>query len=251
MAFPTTVALLLTATSGCSRPSGNASEVSSTHADSASAVVASPAESDAKTAAPAPGSAARASAAEKKWDFEGDTVNAKPSGFSFGRTGRGREGRWIVQKDREATVLAQVDADDTNFRFPVAVADGSSQANVRVSVRCKMVSGEVDRACGLVARYTDADNYFVTRANALENNVRLYIVRGGRRSEIASYSGTVTANAWHDYRFELRADHLQVFLDGKRVIDHHDSTFTRAGRAGVWTKADSITYFDDFAVEPL
>lgn len=114
-----------------------------------------------------------------------------------------------------------------------------------------MVSGEVDRACGLVARYADRDNYFVTRANALENNVRLYTVRNGNRSELASFSGAVTANTWHDYRFELRGDNLEVFWDGTRVIDHRDSTFTAPGRTGVWTKADSVTYFDDFVVEPL
>jgi hypothetical protein len=197
------------------------------------------------------GSAAKAHGSATKWDFERDAVNAPPSGFSFGRTGRGRDGRWIVREEGGAKVLAQLDVDDTNFRFPIAVANEPSHADVRVGVRCKMVSGKVDRACGLVARYADRDNYFVTRANALENNIRLYTVREGSRSELASFTGTVTADAWHDYRFELRGDHLEVFWDGTRVIDHRDSTFAAPGRAGVWTKADSVTYFDDFVVESL
>jgi hypothetical protein len=156
-----------------------------------------------------------------------------------------------VQAHATKKLLAQVDADDTSFRFPMAIAGEPVVRDVRVGVRCQMISGRVDQACGLVARYSDQDNYLVTRANALENNVRLYTVRHGKRSELASYGGPVTPNAWHDYRFELRGDHLQVFWDGQRVIDHHDSTLPAAGRAGVWTKADSISYFDDLTVEPL
>jgi hypothetical protein len=148
-------------------------------------------------------------------------------------------------------VLAQLDADDTDNRFPVAVANEPSLRDVRVSVRCKMVSGRVDQACGLVARYRDENNYFITRSNALENNIRLYTVQGGQRHQLASWSGTVTPNAWHEYRLEIRGDHLVVFWDGRKVIDHHDSTFTDAGRVGVWTKADSVTYFDDLRAEPL
>jgi hypothetical protein len=213
--------------------------------------------SDAGVITPRPSAApstATRSGAIKKWDFESDTANAAPSGFSFGHTGGGRDGRWLVRSDSSAprgpNVLVQVDADDTSSRFPIAVASEPSLRDVRVGVRCKMVAGKVDQACGLVARYADHDNYYVTRANALEGNVRLYTVRNGRRSEIASFSGTVTQNAWHDYRFELRGDHLEVFWDGTRVIDHRDSTFTAAGRVGMWTKADSVTYFDDFVVEP-
>jgi hypothetical protein len=148
-------------------------------------------------------------------------------------------------------VLAQLDADDTNFRFPLAVANEPRLRDARVSVRCKMISGRVDQACGLVARYRNEKNYFITRANTLENNIRLYAVRDGKRAELASWSGPVAPNAWHDYRIELRGDHLQVFWNGERVLDHHDSTFPEAGQVGVWTKADSVTYFDDLRAEPL
>ena len=187
--------------------------------------------------------------------FDNDAVNAPPAGFSFGRTGSGPPGRWVVRAETGApsgaNVLAQLDADDTDNRFPVAVVNEPSLRDVRVSVRCKAVSGRVDQACGLVARYRDENNYFLTRANALENNIRLYTVRDGQRRQIANWSGTVTSNAWHEYRFDLRGDHLEVFWDGRKVIDHHDTTFTDAGRVGVWTKADSVTYFDDLSVAPL
>ena len=114
-----------------------------------------------------------------------------------------------------------------------------------------MLSGRVDQACGLVARYVDENNYLVTRANALENNVRLYTVKDGRRDELASFDATVSPAVWHEYGFDLRGEQLQVFWDGKRVLDHRDSTFTGAGLAGVWTKSDSVTYFDDLVVQSL
>ncbi|HVR19566.1 MAG TPA: hypothetical protein VMS65_07715, partial [Polyangiaceae bacterium] len=93
----------------------------------------------------------------KTWGFDQDTLNGAPLGFSLGRTGSGRVGRWIVRADADApsspNVLAQVDDDDTDGRFPIAVANEPSLRDVRVRVRCKMVSGRVDQACGLVARY--------------------------------------------------------------------------------------------------
>lgn len=158
-------------------------------------------------------------------------------------------GRWVVRTAPDApsppNVLAQVDDDATDYRFPVAVLEAVSLRDGRVSVRCKPVSGRVDQACGLVFRYVDENDYYITRANALEGNVRLYTVRGGRRRELASHDVEVTGNAWHEYAVELAGDRIQVFWDGHRVLDHRDSTFTDAGRVGVWTKADSVTWFDD------
>jgi hypothetical protein len=187
--------------------------------------------------------------------FDDGAVNAPPAGFSFGRTGSGAPGRWVVRAEAGAAsgtnVLAQLDADDTDMRFPSAVMDTPVLRDVRVSVRCKMVSGRVDQACGLVARYRDENNYYVTRANALEDNIRLYTVRDGQRRQLASWSGRVTPSAWHEYRLELRGDHLEVFWNGQRIIDHHDTTFGEAGRVGVWTKADSVTCFDDLRAEAL
>jgi hypothetical protein len=200
-------------------------------------------------AAAAQGSGART------WDFQSDALDSPPTGFSFGRTGRGREGKWVVVRDPTAPsgdhVLAQVDGDDTDYRFPVAVADAPSVTDLRVEVRCKPVSGKTDEACGLVLRHRDADNYYVARANALEDNVNLYRVVNGRRRQIAGWSGRVAANAWHILAIEARADHLRVFWEGTPILDARDDTFKDAGKAGVWTKADSVTYFDALTVAPL
>ncbi len=205
--------------------------------------------------APPPAGSTAESSASRTYEFDADRVGAAPEGFSFGRTGTGRAGRWVVQAEADApsrpSVLAQLDTDDTDYRFPVAVADAPSLRDLRISVLCKPVSGRVDQACGLAFRYRDENNYFVTRANALENNIRLYYVKDGSRRQIASWSGTVISGAWHEYVVEARGDHIEVFWDGTRVLDHHDSTFMDAGRVGVWTKADSVTYFDDIAVAPL
>jgi hypothetical protein len=188
------------------------------------------------------------------WSFDKDKADAAPSGWAFGRTGRGRAGSWVVKSIEDApsagNVLAQTDADSTDDRFPVAVADKPELADVAVSVKCKPISGKVDQACGVVLRYQDADNYYVTRANALENNVRFYYVKRGKRQQVASWSGKVASNTWHDYKIEMKGDHAVVWFDGKQVIDVKDKTFAKAGKVGLWTKADSVTYFDDFAAEP-
>jgi hypothetical protein len=97
----------------------------------------------------------------------------------------------------------------------------------------------------------DADNYYLTRANALEGNVRLYFVRGGNREQIASYSGKVTAGAWHELRAIAKGDRLEVHWDGAKVLEQQDKTFADAGSIGVWTKADSVTEFDDLSMQPL
>lgn len=198
---------------------------------------------------------AAAQGVAKTWDFQADEVDGAPAGFSFGRTGRGPQGKWVVKVDPSAPagdhVLAQVDADGTDYRFPVAVADAPVLKDARVEVRCRQVSGRVDQACGLVVRYRDADNYYVARANALEDNVRLYRVVGGRRQQLASWSGKVASGVWHTLALEANGDRLRVFWEGKPILDDTDRTFSGAGKAGVWTKADSVTHFDGLSVTPL
>lgn len=189
------------------------------------------------------------------WTFDTEPVGEAPAGFVFGRTGSGRPGAWVIRAEQDApsgaNVLAQVDADTTDYRFPVAVASEPELRDVRLSVKCKTVSGEIDQACGLVFRYQDEDDYYITRANALENNIRLYHVVHGDRQQFAAWNGTVTTGVWHELKVEAQGDHLLVFWNGQKIMDAHDQTFAQAGQVGVWTKADSVTYFDDLRVEPL
>jgi hypothetical protein len=191
----------------------------------------------------------------RTWAFDTDKPDGPPAGFSFGRTGSGKPGTWVIRAEPDApskpSLLAQVDADRTDNRFPVAVANEPSLRDVRLSVRCKPVAGSVDQACGLVFRFRDENNYYLTRANALENNVRLYYVKDGHRKQLEGSSLAVTSKAWHELRVDAREDHFEVYWDGKKVIDGHDKTFPDAGKVGVWTKADSVTYFDDLSATSL
>ena len=186
-------------------------------------------------------------------NFDADAAGQPPPGFEFGRTGGGGQGKWIVKEEKDAPsaphVLAQVDADATDYRFPVAFT-GPEMKDLRLSVKCKPVSGKVDQGCGLVFRLKDADNYYITRANALESNVRLYHVVKGRRVQFAGWNGKVTSGVWHDLAVEAKGDHFQISFDGKKVMDAHDKTFSDAGKFGLWTKADSVIYFDDLTATP-
>ena len=189
------------------------------------------------------------------WNFDAATTGSPPTGFSFGRTGSGRPGRWVVRAAPDASsrpnVLAQEDNDGTDYRFPIAVEDSVSFKDVSLSVRCKPVDGRVDRACGIVWRYRDENNYYLARANALEDNVRFYYVENGRRSEVKGWNGKVSPGVWHQLRGDMRGDHVEVYFDGAKVIDAHDTRFSTPGRVGVWTKADSNTLFDDLTAAPL
>jgi hypothetical protein len=251
------VVVLITLLGACSAPRSTASgSPTSTSSKAAPSVVDEPAVANAP-APPTPALPGPVTPTQTVWTktFEDDAPDAAPVGFSFANTGPGRPARWIVRAETDApsarNVLAQLDEDATNDRFSLAITNEPSLRNVRVSVRCKTVSGRVDQACGLVARYIDENNYFVTRANALEGNIRLYAVRNGKRSQLASWTGRITPKTWHELRFELRGDKLEVLWDGQRVLDHQDATFTEAGRTGLWTKADSVAYFDELRIEAL
>lgn len=196
-----------------------------------------------------PTTLSRQTAGSVVWNFDSLPTGAPPSGFSFARTGSGRPGQWVVRAVNDApsgsNVLAQEDSDRTDYRFPVAVADAPKFGDVSVSVRCKPVGGRVDRACGIVWRYQDANNYYLTRANALEDNVCWYYVQNGRRIEVKRVHVRVASGVWHSLRADMRGDHIEVYFNGTKLIDVHDSRFSAPGKVGVWTKADSHTLFDD------
>jgi hypothetical protein len=119
----------------------------------------------------------------RRVDFNQDALDQAPKGFEFGHTaGAGQPGNWVVQADGTGRVLAQTDPDSTRSRFPVAVLSDVTAADVDLSVRFKPISGRVDQAAGLVWRYQNQDNYYIVRANALEDNVVLYKVERGKKA---------------------------------------------------------------------
>jgi hypothetical protein len=187
-----------------------------------------------------------------KRDFESDAVGQPPAGFEFGRTGQGTEGKWVVRVEKGGTtnhVLLQESADRTDYRFPVAVLKDGAFKDVVLSVRARPLTGEVDQGFGLVWRYQDANNYYITRCNALEDNCRIYHVVKGSRRQFGGQNVKVGKNAWHTLGLEAAGNHFAVTYDGNKVYDGTDETFKEAGKVGLWTKADSVIEFDDFTVE--
>jgi hypothetical protein len=193
----------------------------------------------------------------RKVDFTQDSVGQPPRGFESGLTAKaGSPGKWVVQAEGENRYLAQLDADRTRSRFPTAVLANIRTVDVDLSVRFRPVSGQVDQAAGLVWRYQDENNYYIVRANALENNVVLYKVQNGRRTDLSvkgegrTYGkpSKVPSGQWGTLRVVAKGRLFEVYHAGNRLYEVEDDTFTQAGKVGVWTKADSVTHFDDLAV---
>jgi hypothetical protein len=117
-------------------------------------------------------------------------------------------------------------------------------------VKGKAISGKVDQGMGLVFRFRDPKSYYVVRANALENNFRLYKMVNGKRLQFAGANTKVSSGQWHTMRIVAKGDHIACWFDGKQLIDSHDKTYT-TGKVGLWTKADSVTAFDELTLSPL
>jgi hypothetical protein len=192
--------------------------------------------------------------------FDRAAEGGLPSGWTVAMTHSGAPPKWQIVRDESAPhpplVLAQVSRDATAGRFPLLIFDGASLRNGEISVAFKPVDGSVDRAAGIVWRYQGPNNYYIVRANALENNVALYKVEAGTRLSIApkglpsrSYGvkHEVPSARWSTLRVVFKDQLFTVFLNGERLFEAEDQTFTEPGKIGLWTKADSLTYFADFA----
>jgi hypothetical protein len=195
--------------------------------------------------------------ATRNVDFSNDAVGQPPKGFEFGLTAKaGAPGKWVVQAEGDNKYLAQVDADSTRSRFPVAVVADVTAADVDLSARFKPVSGRVDQAAGLVWRFQNEDNYYIVRANALENNVVLYKVEKGKRTDLPlkgegrtyGKKAQVPSGQWSTLRVVAAGPRFEVFFNGNKLYEVEDTTFSQPGKVGLWTKADSVTQFDDVTI---
>ncbi len=190
----------------------------------------------------------------KTWSFERDPAGQPPAGFSLVLTGHGAAGRWTVVDTTGAPsgthILAQPEADTTAIRFPLAIEDTLLIADLRATVKCRLVSGRVAQACGLVFRYQDESNYYFARADALQGRICLYYVKDGTQGEVKCRSAAVSAGSWHEMRVEGRGYHFEIFWDGKKVLSANDGKIGDTGRIGVRTESDTVAEFDDLAVEP-
>lgn len=179
-------------------------------------------------------------------NFDKNGAGAVPEGWACGVTGTGTP-RWAVEADASAPSAPNVLRQAGSGTFPWCVKKSASLADGFVEVKFKPEKGRQDQAGGVVWRWKDGNNYYVARANALENNVSLYYTANGRRHTIKYVEAPVPLNQWHTLRAEFAGKRIRVMLDGKTFIEQEDDHIKAAGAVGVWTKADSVTAFDDFS----
>jgi hypothetical protein len=187
-------------------------------------------------------------------DLSQMATDQAPADFDSWKTGDGQAPRWVVMPDpgtAAGRVIAQINEDRTSNRFPLAVYKPVSAKNVDVSVRFKPVSGRVDQAGGLAVRLRGPNDYYVVRANALENNVRFYRVVNGKREQLATADLAVTSGAWHTLALKAENDRFTVAYDGRELYSVRDTTFPDSGKVALWTKADSVTHFDSLKIAAL
>jgi hypothetical protein len=189
--------------------------------------------------------------------FDTMPVDHAPDGFAVALTGGGKAPIWMVKSapnTASGRVVMQASAEPIDNRFPLLVRDGLKAQDLEISVRFQAVSGKIDQAAGLIWRYRDANNYYLVRANALEDNVVAYKVEKGQRIDLPvkgqgrTYGAKVpvTKGAWSTLGVGMRGTLIRVSLNGVALYEVEDSTFPDAGGIGLWTKADSVMMFDDF-----
>lgn len=178
-------------------------------------------------------------------NFDDDRVGTLPRGWIAGVTGSGAP-KWAIEAHADAPSGRNVLMQSGTGMFPWCVKTDVALTDGSVEVRFKPIGGKEDAAGGVVWRWKDGDNYYVARANALENNVSLYYTARGRRNTIKYVDAPVAKNRWHALRVDFRGTHVTVSLDDRKVIEVDDDHIDGPGAVGVWTKADSVTAFDDF-----
>jgi hypothetical protein len=180
-------------------------------------------------------------------DFNQDDLGKAPVGWTATQTGTG-QAKWTVETDATAPGKPNVLKQSGEAAYPVCIKNEPQIKDGFVEVKFKPISGKTDQAGGLVWRAKDGDNYYVARANALEGNVALFNMVNGKRTEMKRTAVKVAPNEWHTLRVDFQANHFTVTLDGTKALEADDDTFKDGGKGGVWTKADSVTLFDDFKI---
>ena len=178
--------------------------------------------------------------------FDADKPGEAPAGWTCTKTGSGNP-KWTVVADDTAPSKPNVLKQSGEATYPVALKDDSNLKDGFVEVKFKPVSGKEDQAGGVLWRAKDEDNYYLARANALEDNVTIYHTIKGRRVPFKNVNTKVVSGVWHTLRVDFSGNKFSVTFDGKKVMEATDESFSEAGKVGVWTKADSVTLFDDFS----
>jgi len=182
-------------------------------------------------------------------NFDDLKTGSPPPGWTATQTGKG-EAKWEIVADDSAPSKPNVLKQSGEATYPVCIKNDTSLKDGFVEVKFKPISGKEDQAGGVIWRCKDKDNYYISRANALEDNVTIYHTVNDQRSDKKPINTKVASNKWHTLRVDFKDDYFVVTFDGKRAFVWKDDTFKEAGKVGVWTKADSTTLFDDFSYGP-
>jgi hypothetical protein len=189
---------------------------------------------------------------DRSWSFDEDVLDKEPRGFYFDTTNDRPAGKWRVITDGDRRVLAQLDQNRDERRQALAIVQGVEAKDVRLSTRIKIVSGKEEQSGGIVWRYKNSENYLVARIDPEEKNVRLYRMVDGNRVKFGGENYRKLAlDRWYTLRIEHRGATIKVYLDDEMLFDERDRHFVKAGKIGLWTKADSVVYFDDLRVKEL
>ncbi|MDP1750807.1 MAG: hypothetical protein Q8L22_15235 [Reyranella sp.] len=170
-----------------------------------------------------------------------------------GMTGIGRPASWQALADADGPsgwVLTETAADPTDSRFPLCINEQAVLRDLDATLRFKPVSGVRERVAGFIFRAQSANDYYVVRASALDNSVRLYRMEKGKRRGIGGKEAPVESGKWHSLRVIAVADRFEVMLDGMSLFSATDRTLPQAGPMGVWSQADSVTYYGSLLVGP-
>lgn len=185
-----------------------------------------------------------------------DNLDKLPTGWAAAKTGKGEGSVWKVTADDSAPsksgfVLAQTAAGPSSL-FNLCVMQDGNYTDVELTVAFKAIKGDRDQGGGFVWRYQDANNYYVARFNPLEDNYRLYHVVAGSRVQFGAKEDLkAAAGVWHTLKVKHVGDKIECYLNDQKQIEATDKTITKAGKVGLWTKADAQTHFDNFQVRDL
>ena len=178
-------------------------------------------------------------------NFDEMKPGSPPPGWLATQTGDGKAA-WTVEAEGSAPSRPNVLKQSGEATFPVCIKQDVKLADGFVEVKFKPIAGKEDQAGGVIWRVKDKDNYYVARANALEDNLTIYHTLQGKRVSFKNVNVKVAGNQWHTLRVEFTGHHFAVIFNGKKLIEADDDSITAPGAVGVWTKADSVTLFDDF-----
>lgn len=174
-------------------------------------------------------------------------------GCTQGKTGIGRPADWRAVADPDGPdgwALVESEPDATDQRFPLCISEQTTGRDFDATLRFKPISGSRDQVAGFIFRAQSASDYYVVRANARDNSVRLYRMDKGKRSQLGSKEAPVTLGQWHSLRVIAVNDRIEVALDGKPLFDATDRTLVQSGAVGVWSQADSVTRYGSLLIGP-